>query len=143
MRIISTLKAQAIVIDTLFYALIIIFIIFIEIQYISNSANNEAKLVGSTKYLDTLLFTDKVISNCNYWAKSAKNYESLCYQNVLEINQITITKLIPELQKRKICKIFLSGNLIYNTQSTEIKYTVERGVINNGVFTTIQFRICK
>lgn len=133
-------KGQAIVLDVLFFSLCLVFVLYFEVLFFEGYAKEKIESQEEIKKLETLLFVDKLVSDCDYLAFSEINYQSLCYQNVLDLNFLMIEE---ELKKEKICRIKLSEDVIYQKEITEIEMTLERGVVFNNGFKVLEFAKCK
>lgn len=133
-------KGQIMILDVLFFALCAIFILYFEILFFEDIKDAQLETEEETQKLKSLLFVDKLVSDCNYFAKSANNYVSLCYQNVLELK---ILQIEGELKENKICKIRLGEAIVYQKEITEIEMTITRGVVLNNEFKIMEFYKCK
>lgn len=132
-------KAQVMVIDVLFFSLCVIFIIYFELLFFESQALSVKENKEEITNLETLLFIDQMITDCNYLAYSKENYKSLCYSNILKLN---ILNFESELKENNICRIRLSKLPIYQ-KAGEIRQTLERGVVINENFEVLEFGVCK
>lgn len=132
-------KAQVMVIDVLFFSLCVIFIIYFELLFFESQALSVKENKEEITNLETLLFIDQMITDCNFLAYSKENYKSLCYSNILKLN---ILNFESELKKNNICRIRLSKLPIYQ-KAGEIRQTLERGVVINENFEVLEFGVCK
>lgn len=133
-------NGQAIVLDVLFFSLCLIFVLYFEILFFESYAKEQIENQQEIENLETLLFVDKLVSDCNYFAFSEINYQSLCYQNVFDLKLMAFEK---ELKEKNICIIKLEELTIYKKEITEIELTIERGVILNNEFKVLEFTKCK
>lgn len=134
-------KGQAIVLDVLFFSLCLIFVLYFEVLFFENYANTQIENRKETELLELLLFVDKMVSDCDYLAFSENNHQSLCYQNILDLQSLQLFE--KELEKKKICRIKLEETIIYQKEITEIEMSIQRGVIFNNVFKILEFAKCK
>lgn len=132
-------KAQVMVIDVLFFSLCVIFIVYFELLFFESQALSVKENKEEITNLETLLFIDQMITDCNYLAYSKENYKSLCYSNILKLN---ILNFESELKENNICRIRLSKLPIYQ-KAGEIRQTLERGVVINENFEVLEFGFCK
>jgi hypothetical protein len=132
-------KAQVMVIDVLFFSLCVIFIVYFELLFFESQALSVKENKEEITNLETLLFIDQMITDCNYLAYSKENYKSLCYSNILKLN---ILNFESELKENNICRIRLSKLPIYQ-KAGEIRQTLERGVVINENFEVLEFGVCK
>jgi hypothetical protein len=132
-------KAQVMVIDVLFFSLCVIFIIYFELLFFESQALSVKENKEEITNLETLLFIDQMITDCNYLAYSKETYKSLCYSNILKLN---ILNFESELKENNICRIRLSKLPIYQ-KAGEIRQTLERGVVINENFEVLEFGVCK
>jgi hypothetical protein len=132
-------KAQVMVIDVLFFSLCVIFIVYFELLFFESQALSVKENKEEITNLETLLFIDQMITDCNFLAYSKENYKSLCYSNILKLN---ILNFESELKKNNICRIRLSKLPIYQ-KAGEIRQTLERGVVINENFEVLEFGVCK
>jgi hypothetical protein len=132
-------KAQVMVIDVLFFSLCVIFIIYFELLFFESQALSVKENKEEITNLETLLFIDQMITDCNFLAYSKENYKSLCYSNILKLN---ILNFESELKENNICRIRLSKLPIYQ-KAGEIRQTLERGVVINENFEVLEFGVCK
>lgn len=133
-------NGQAIVLDVLFFSLCLIFVLYFEILFFESYAKEQIENQQEIENLETLLFVDKLVSDCNYFAFSEINYQSLCYQNVFDLKLLVFEK---ELKEKNICRIKLEELTIYKKEITEIEMTIQRGVIFNNEFKVLEFTKCK
>lgn len=133
-------KGQAIVLDVLFFSLCLIFVLYLEILFFENYAKEQINNQKEIDDLKSILFIDKLVSECNYLAFTEINHESLCYQNILDLKFLMFEE---ELKKEKICRIRAGQITIYQNEITEIEMTIQRGVIFNNGFKVLEFTKCK
>ncbi len=133
---IESQKAQILVLDVLFLALVVVFIVYLEMVLLEGFVNHNLKTQKDIKELENLLYVDRLITDCNYLAFSYLNHESLCYQNVLDVSKIST------IDRKKICKIGLSGKTLFDSLK-ETDSVIVRGVVVDGSFETLEFFKCK
>lgn len=133
-------KGQAIVLDVLFFSLCLIFVLYFEMLFFESYTKDKIESLEETEKLETLLFVDKLVSDCNYLAFSEINHQSLCYRNVLDLKFLMFEE---ELKKENICRIKLNQAIIYQKEITEIEMTIQRGVVFNNDFKVLEFAKCK
>jgi len=131
-------KAQIIVLDVLLFSLCVVFVVYIEMLFIENLVQDKKEAKEEIENLEFLLFVDKLVSDCNYFARNSWNHESLCYENDLVVD---IGKIKKELEEQEVCNIKISEQTIYETKK-EMKRTITRGVVINGKFEILQVSKC-
>lgn len=133
------MKGQIIVIDLLFFALTVILVIFLIINNFFEIKIEDQKTKQNIKELEHILFAEKLVADCNFFAHTPSNRKALCYKNILEIN--LNSEIIKQLETENACRIKIGENIIYNT-NTKIKTTITRGVIENGAFKIAEISFC-
>ena len=133
------MKGQIIVIDLLFFALTVILVIFLIINNLLEIKIEAQKTKQNIKELEHILFAEKLVTDCNFFAYTPENRKSLCYKNVLEIK--LNSEIIKQLETENVCRIKIGNCVVYNT-NTKIKTTITRGVIENGAFKISEISFC-
>jgi len=133
------MKGQIMIIDLLFFTLITIFVLFIIINSVYEIKIEDDNTKKNIKELEEILFVEKLVSDCDFFAYTPLNRKGLCYKNILEIK--LNTNILSQLEEQNVCRTKIGNNAIYD-QSPDIKKTFTRGVIHNGEFKIAEISFC-
>lgn len=134
------MKGQVAVIDVLLFSLLAVLVMFVILNPVLENVSKKKSEAQGLKELEQLLLAERFVSDCNYLAYTPENRKGLCYKNLLkdEISGLQIT----ELRDNNVCLLKIGNRVIYENKISEVRTSVTRGVVDNGMFKVLEISFC-
>lgn len=135
MMFVKKQKAQIILLDVIFFMILVLLIISIEIKVISVYKENIDFQEKNIEILKEEYFIELYLLDCNFLGYFNENTQK-CYLNKIEV------KNLDKIDKNLFCKITIGDVEILN-KNEKIKNTYKRGVLHNKEFKVLEVSFCE